>query len=75
MQFYFIKRIYLYTDWIGLNLDKSFDINNKVVKKYYKPTFYNQYYKTMTVQKIKKIDKTISNFYNDRKNIILSNSH
>ena len=39
LQFYFIKRIYLYTDWIGLNLDKSFDINNKVVKKYYKPTF------------------------------------
>ena len=75
LQFYFIKRIYLYTDWIGLNLDKSFKINNKVVKKYYKPTFYNQYYKTMTVQKIKKIDKTILNFYNDRKNIILSNSH
>lgn len=75
LEFYFIKRYHLYVDWMKLKLNKSQDINDKIIKKYYEPTFYDQFYKTMTIEKIKKIDKTISNFYNDKKNIILSNFH
>tara|TARA_B100000900_G_scaffold416185_1_gene449806 strand:- start:2897 stop:3520 length:624 start_codon:yes stop_codon:yes gene_type:complete len=75
LEFYFIKRYHLYVDWMNLKLNKSQDINDKIIKKYYEPTFYDKFYKTMTIEKIKKIDKTISNFYNDKKNIILSNFH
>jgi hypothetical protein len=72
LQFYFIKRIYLYSDWIGLNLNKSFDINNRIVKKYYDPSFYQKWYSIVSKKKLIRIYKIINNFYT-RDVITLSN--
>ncbi len=74
LEFYYIKRNYLYVDWMQLKLNKTLDINDKIIKNYYEPSFYNKWQKMLTTEKLKQIDKVISDFYNNKTGVTLINN-
>ena len=74
LEFYYIKRNYLYVDWMQLKLNKTLDINDKIIKKYYEPSFYNKWQKMLTTEKLEQIDRVISNFFNKKSGVNLINN-
>ena len=71
---YYIKRNYLYVDWMVAKLNKTLDINDKIIKKYYEPPFYNKWQKMLTTEKLEQIDRAISNFFNKKSGVNLINN-
>jgi len=57
-----------------LKLNKTLDINDKIIKKYYEPSFYNKWQKMLTTEKLEQIDRVISNFFNKKSGVNLINN-